>query len=593
MSRLQIPLIDGKFPNYYTLLGVSRSASPRDVTLAYRKKALDQHPDKVGGGQDQNELFAHINNARDALSDPDKRREYDIKLNQHLRTIAGTLRPSIFTPPAPRPTSPKSAPPKPQNQPGRRSSSYGSYRDPKAEDDSDNESRKRSGDPHSARWKSYFEHGHDIPEKPKSRPFGQPFDDATHPRYQSRQDAAADSNFIPRGFPITYNHFKPPSSAYPVDFDKRTSGIKPHPSSAWARFAHNGSTLGRFHEQGCKSAVDSCYVASGIKSILMLLQHSISVRRGNRLFGEDETLWRIFAATELAVEVMHFAAARYAHHRTQLDELTHSLGFQVAAEKVAEHSNVLTLLLSLLTSTRNVLDGIRVAAGNNFRADADDSLEKMSDVFENWRKCFRLPMNIREGMTDIFCTTGDRFKDEWVRTSVVLGGKYDMKPFEVKCYTNKRGPAFDAGYEGGDEQGFGKQNFNQGKDEEQRQQQHHQYGHYHSHHHSDQHDHKHEHKQRNPQPPSSPPQPPSNEDDMDFEWDPRPGNVHERFYDARERWGTPNPGRDEDAWRSFGGRAWTSWGSNPRDGAGKNKSASETDQDRASGKEDEEENDIT
>ncbi len=62
--------------DYYELLGVPRDASPEDIKKAYRKLALQYHPDrnKEDGAA---EKFAQINAAYATLSDPDKRAHYD------------------------------------------------------------------------------------------------------------------------------------------------------------------------------------------------------------------------------------------------------------------------------------------------------------------------------------------------------------------------------------------------------------------------------------------------------------------------------------------------------------------------------------
>lgn len=58
---------------HYNVLGISKDASADDVKRAYRKKALDAHPDKGGTA----ERISELNEAYGVLSDPDKRARYD------------------------------------------------------------------------------------------------------------------------------------------------------------------------------------------------------------------------------------------------------------------------------------------------------------------------------------------------------------------------------------------------------------------------------------------------------------------------------------------------------------------------------------
>lgn len=59
--------------DYYDILGVSKTAPPDEIKKAYRKKALEHHPDR-GGDQDE---FKKINEAYQVLSDPQKRARFD------------------------------------------------------------------------------------------------------------------------------------------------------------------------------------------------------------------------------------------------------------------------------------------------------------------------------------------------------------------------------------------------------------------------------------------------------------------------------------------------------------------------------------
>lgn len=62
--------------DYYSILGVSKSASADEIKKAYRKLALKYHPDK-GGGAEAEAKFKEVNEAYQILSDDNKRRQYD------------------------------------------------------------------------------------------------------------------------------------------------------------------------------------------------------------------------------------------------------------------------------------------------------------------------------------------------------------------------------------------------------------------------------------------------------------------------------------------------------------------------------------
>jgi curved DNA-binding protein len=63
--------------DYYNILGVSRSATERDIKQAYRKLARQHHPDVNPGDKSAEEKFKQINEAYEVLSDKEKRRKYD------------------------------------------------------------------------------------------------------------------------------------------------------------------------------------------------------------------------------------------------------------------------------------------------------------------------------------------------------------------------------------------------------------------------------------------------------------------------------------------------------------------------------------
>ncbi|NTU98416.1 molecular chaperone DnaJ [Candidatus Falkowbacteria bacterium] len=60
--------------DYYNILGVDKGASQEDIKKAFRKKAHEYHPDKPHGDEAK---FKEINEAYQALGDPDKRAQYD------------------------------------------------------------------------------------------------------------------------------------------------------------------------------------------------------------------------------------------------------------------------------------------------------------------------------------------------------------------------------------------------------------------------------------------------------------------------------------------------------------------------------------
>lgn len=65
------------YKDYYKVLGVAKTATQDEIKKAFRKLAVQYHPDKNPGDKKAEEKFKEANEANEVLSDPEKRKKYD------------------------------------------------------------------------------------------------------------------------------------------------------------------------------------------------------------------------------------------------------------------------------------------------------------------------------------------------------------------------------------------------------------------------------------------------------------------------------------------------------------------------------------
>jgi DnaJ-class molecular chaperone len=77
--------------DYYTLLGVSETASPEVIKRAYRSLARESHPDRNPGDPNAEERFKAVQRAYHVLSDPRRREAYDAARHSMFGGLGGGL----------------------------------------------------------------------------------------------------------------------------------------------------------------------------------------------------------------------------------------------------------------------------------------------------------------------------------------------------------------------------------------------------------------------------------------------------------------------------------------------------------------------
>ena len=86
--------------DYYRTLGLTLEASAQDIKKAYRKLAMQYHPDRNGGNPESEERLKEINEAYQILGDEEKRRRYNMEYRQPFENYVfyeGSVDDGFFT----------------------------------------------------------------------------------------------------------------------------------------------------------------------------------------------------------------------------------------------------------------------------------------------------------------------------------------------------------------------------------------------------------------------------------------------------------------------------------------------------------------
>jgi molecular chaperone DnaJ len=82
--------------DYYKILGVEKDATQNEIQQAYRKLAIQYHPDKNPGDEEAVKKFKEVAEAFEVLNDGDKRRNYDLRGTRNFHNFGGFDPFSIF-----------------------------------------------------------------------------------------------------------------------------------------------------------------------------------------------------------------------------------------------------------------------------------------------------------------------------------------------------------------------------------------------------------------------------------------------------------------------------------------------------------------